>query len=402
MTGHRNGVMEPPSQRESTQSSEGDTDIDMAMPHSHFAPHYWRDNGISGTALQEKPNHGYQWASPALSEPIRMMLDLELVNKDRLASAGYPPVPPLYRFARAIKISDSKSVRPLPPVHPDSTSRKYAALVIDCEMVELENNVSDLVRISVVDFMTGSVVLDSLVQPMGIVRQWRTRVSGVDAAMLNAAKANPNVTVLRGWPEARELIFKVADEHTILIGHALSNDLKILRIAAQRVVDSLILTAQAAFGLSTKRFPRLWSLKTACKALMNIEIQRSCMAHDPLEDALATRELVLWCLTHSTALLAWAYDERTEYEQVSAARRSKPFEATRTRAAEAEARRMAERTVGEEPGESEEAKISLEVPAQRRGRGRASGARAGAKQAPAGRGRTWWRHQRGRVVQNEL
>jgi DNA polymerase III epsilon subunit-like protein len=212
----------------------------------------------------------------------------------------------------------------VPSANLSTGRKKYAALVIDCEMVELKDHVSDLVRISVVDFLTGDIVLNNLVQPVDTVKYWRARVSGVNPSILRAAHRDPNTTVLQGWPEARQKIFALADSDTVLMGHALSNDLKILRIAADRVVDSLVLTAAAAFGRTTKRFQRKWSLKSACKELMNIDIQMSKHAgHDPLEDALATRELILWCLTHPADLLAWGDNARTKYEKAAKERLEK-------------------------------------------------------------------------------
>ncbi|KAI1820109.1 ribonuclease H-like domain-containing protein [Xylaria intraflava] len=333
---HReNGVRKPRFQRWLDQNDHEDLESTFSTPNAHFAPHYWHKNGEAETSLQKVSDHGYLWASPALSEPIYSMLTFELLDYARLKSEGYPLMPPLFKFGRVLKMSDSRVIKPLPPADPDNAHHKYAALVIDCEMVELADRVSDLVRISVVDFMTGNIVLDSLVQPVGVVKQWRTRVSGVDAAMLRAAKADPNTTVLQGWPAAREKIFTLADENTIFIGHALSNDLKILRITTERVVDSLMLTAQAAFGRSIKRFPRMWSLKSACKGLMNIDVQKRRSAHDPREDALAARELVLWCLTHPTGLLDWGYDERTAFEQEAVIRYAKRLEEARQKAEEA-------------------------------------------------------------------
>ncbi|KAI8627194.1 ribonuclease H-like domain-containing protein [Xylariaceae sp. FL1651] len=210
--------------------------------------------------------------------------------------------------------------------------KPYAALVIDCEMVALEGQISDLVRLAVVDFATGDVVLNTLVQPTGHVIDWRARVSGVNPAILRAAKGDSNTTVLRGWPEARQKIFTLADSNTILVGHALPNDLKALRIAADRVVDTLVLTAKAVFGLSDVTFPRKWSLKTLCKELMGINIQNARLGHDCVEDALATRELILWCLSHPQELQAWGKTTRVVFEKEKLARQER-------QKAEAEARR---------------------------------------------------------------
>ncbi|KAI2624486.1 ribonuclease H-like domain-containing protein [Xylaria nigripes] len=335
----KNHVREQEHQHGSSESNPDDT---TQTSLTHFCPYYWRDGSESDTVLQNRPDCEYPWASPALSETVHSLLALELLDDHRLRSEGFPLLPPLFKYGRVIRFADSRTARSPPESDPNSRTRKYAALVIDCEMVELVDHVSDLVRISVVDFITGDVLLNTLVKPVGAVKQWRTRVSGVHPGMLRAAKADPNTTVLKGWPEAREKIFALADENTIFIGHALSNDLKVLRIASERVVDSLVLTAQAAFGSSIKRFPRMWSLKSACKELMNIDIQRGRAAHDPLEDALAARELIIWCLTHSAALLAWGYDGRTAFEEITTVRRAKQLVEARKKAQEAACKRAEE------------------------------------------------------------
>lgn len=295
---------------------------------AHFATEYWLEAKEPKIALQNRPGHGYLWASPALSYDIYPLIVSELLDKRRRDIEYYPIVPePNQR-------GPSASFKPLPPANTTGAGKAYAALVIDCEMVGLEGGVADLVRVSVIDFLTGHVVLDSLVQPTGRVTDWRSRVSGVDHAILRAAKDNPRTTVLQGWLEAREKIFNIADADTVLLGHALANDLKILRIVADRVVDSLVLTAQGAFGRSSNKFPRQWSLKSACKDLMGVEIQQPRMAHDPLEDALATREVIIWCLSHPEKLLEWGKGVRSEYEKAEAARREKQRLAALKRAEE--------------------------------------------------------------------
>lgn len=262
----------------------------------------------------------------------------ELLTPRRRGLEGFPTLatiitsPP--RSLELFAIADNKPL-PLPSPDPTGARKTYAALVVDCEMVELADRIVDLIRVSVVDFLTGEIVLNHLVQPTGSVKDWRSRVSGVDGAILRAAKTDPRATVLRGWPEARSRIFAVSDARTVFIGHALPNDLKILRIAADRVVDSIVLTAHAVFGSSVNGngpFPRTWGLKSGCKALLGVDIQARAAAHDPLEDALATRELVVWCLTHRDALREWGVTARVEFEKAAEARRLKQI-------AEAEERR---------------------------------------------------------------
>ncbi|KAJ8128689.1 hypothetical protein O1611_g4945 [Lasiodiplodia mahajangana] len=288
---------------------------------AHFSVEYWRERKDLKAALQERRGHGYQWASPALSDDIRQRLESELLDSRRRKLEYFPSMAEASSSVSG-KQNASASNKPLPPVSPRN-SETYAALVIDCEMVGLEDGSSDLVRISVIDFFKGDIVLNNLVQPIGRVKDWRSSVSGVDYALLQATKAKLNETVLKGWPEARQKLFAIADANTIFLGHSLPNDMKILRIVADRVVDSQVLTAQAAFGRSNTKFLRTWGLKSGCKDLMGIEIQQSRTAHDPLEDALATRELIIWCLTHPNELLEWGKKAKLEYEKKDQAMREK-------------------------------------------------------------------------------
>jgi DNA polymerase III epsilon subunit-like protein len=60
-----------------------------------------------------------------------------------------------------------------------------------------------------------------------------------------------------------------------------------------RVVDTAILVEKVV-GVGIRR---KWGLRVLCKELLDIEIQNHGMhAHDCLEDALATREVAIWCI----------------------------------------------------------------------------------------------------------
>lgn len=293
---------------------------------------FWSESDDTTAALANRPDHGFSWVSPTLSDNVQELLAAELLSQSQRDNSGFPTMPAWYTPAgnksRNVLKASGINKRPLPrPSSTNSSSaaqpKYYAALVVDCEMVELVDHTTDLVRVSVIDFFTGESVLDNLVQPTARVKDWRSRVSGVDPALLRAAHHDPSQTVLKGWPDAQARILAVSDTSTIFIGHALANDLKVLHIAADRVVDSLVLVAQAAFGRHRERFPRSWSLRTACEQLPRISIQKSRCAHDPREDTLATRELVIWALTHPKDILTWGARMKTEHEKKEEERREK-------------------------------------------------------------------------------
>ncbi|KAI0506513.1 ribonuclease H-like domain-containing protein [Xylaria bambusicola] len=336
------------------------TELTMTEPlPRHFLPSWWAQSGDLEAALQQRPDHGYSWASPVLNVSVYPLLKSQLLDSERRKSDGFPVPLSVFQYGQNMRGNEvNRNNTPLPP--PEAGSRPgfktYAALVIDCEMVELEDHVQDLVSVSVVDFLSGSVVLNTLVQPVGRVKNWVTRITGVTPAVLRDARSKSEV-LLQGWPEARARIFAVADSDTIFIGHALPNDLKILRIAARNVVDSTVLLAQAAFG-SVERFPRRWALKIACKELMDVNIQASRKPHSPLEDTLATRELVVWCLIHPSSLLEWGNKARIEYEKEKKERDEKRAEAQRKAAEERRMKILEEEAKEEEQKRCEHAALS--------------------------------------------
>ncbi|KAI1803238.1 ribonuclease H-like domain-containing protein [Daldinia bambusicola] len=204
---------------------------------------------------------------------------------------------------------DIRSFLPTPAKIRGVPRRK--ALVVDCEMVGVAGGRSELAYICIVDLFTREVLVNSLVLPTELVRDWRTKYSGVTPAMMAQARANN--TVLNGWPTARDKLFELADTNTILIGHSLNNDLEAMHVIHPKVVDSAILVAEAVFGKGTM-LRRKWGLKVLCEELLGIKIQASKNGHDCLEDTLASREIVLWCFGEREKLATWAKGALAKYE----------------------------------------------------------------------------------------
>lgn len=77
-------------------------------------------------------------------------------------------------------------LKPHPAYTPDTTSlpaarahlRKHFAVALDCEMVGVAGNRSELARLGVVDALTGATLLDVYVRPREAVWNWRTPTSG--------------------------------------------------------------------------------------------------------------------------------------------------------------------------------------------------------------------------------
>jgi DNA polymerase III epsilon subunit-like protein len=185
---------------------------------------------------------------------------------------------------------------------------KLEAVVLDCEMAGVAGGASEVISICAVDYLTGAVLLNKLVCPTGKVTSWRSSIHGITKATMLAAVASGEV--LAGWNSARQEVWKLIDDNTILVGHALQHDLDSLRIIHHRVVDSAIL-ARNAVGSA-----RQWGLHVLCNQLLHKKIRENSRGlHDCLEDVLATREVALLCTRDKERLRNWAEVAKADEER---------------------------------------------------------------------------------------
>jgi DNA polymerase III epsilon subunit-like protein len=71
-------------------------------------------------------------------------------------------------------------------------------------MAQVKGLRSEVILICAVDYFTGAVLLNRLVHPDEIVRDWRTKIHGItDAAMKKAVSQGH---VLAGWTEAHRVV----------------------------------------------------------------------------------------------------------------------------------------------------------------------------------------------------
>ncbi|KAL5636456.1 hypothetical protein ACGC1H_000424 [Rhizoctonia solani] len=159
-----------------------------------------------------------------------------------------------------------------------STLLEVAAL--DCEMIYTTAGMS-IARVSVIDG-AGKCVYDKLMKldPGVDVLDYNTRFSGVKS--LDEAKLDLN--------GVRREMRKFIGPETILIGHALENDMRALRMIHHRVVDTAILFPHQS-GPPYRR-----ALKDLARQHLGILIQNNVdgdnLGHSSLEDAVATLDLV--------------------------------------------------------------------------------------------------------------
>ncbi|KGO36145.1 Exonuclease, RNase T/DNA polymerase III [Penicillium expansum] len=195
------------------------------------------------------------------------------------------------------------------PMPKENTARRKV-LALDCEMVGVEDGRKELAFLVVLDVLTGEVLINNFVNPINVVRNWHTRWSGITCSDMKAA-VRENIA-LRGWRAARASLFEYMDHDTILVGHALQNDLNALGVLHSTVIDTAILTADAVYGPLARPFRRTWSLKALAKDFLGHEIQAGKNGHSALEDTLATRDVLVFCTKNPLEFETWADKARSE------------------------------------------------------------------------------------------
>lgn len=114
-----------------------------------------------------------------------------------------------------------------------------AAVAIDCEMGTAVTGDSELIRLTAIDYLTGEVLINNLVQPDQPMLHLNTRFSGVTFPQLNEAKKKK--TCLMGKAGARHALWRFVGPYTALVGHGVNNDLRALRWIHPTVIDSFII-----------------------------------------------------------------------------------------------------------------------------------------------------------------
>ncbi|XP_046966308.1 exonuclease GOR-like isoform X1 [Vanessa cardui] len=125
----------------------------------------------------------------------------------------------------------------------------------------------------------GRLVYRSLVKPSSPVVDHNTRFSGIRPRDLARA-----TKTLR---DVQNDILGFVGSDTILVGHALENDLRALKLLHSAVVDTCALYPHS------RGFPLRRSLRALSEELLGRSVQRSSSGHSPLEDARAAMDLVL-------------------------------------------------------------------------------------------------------------
>ncbi|XP_050328441.1 putative exonuclease GOR [Bactrocera neohumeralis] len=166
-------------------------------------------------------------------------------------------------------------------VHTRHITDEPKVYALDCEMFHTGRGLA-LTKVTVIGF-DGQLVYQNYVRPTSIVVDHNRRFSGVTDR--DVSKSKKPVKTLG---EVQLDLLQIIDANSILIGHGLENDLRVLQIVHQTVVDTSIVFSHS------NGFPYRHSLKHLVKKHLKRNIQLEGKSHDTLEDARACWELMLW------------------------------------------------------------------------------------------------------------
>ncbi|KAH7316772.1 hypothetical protein B0I35DRAFT_479590 [Stachybotrys elegans] len=125
---------------------------------------------------------------------------------------------------------------PTPNGHGDSNREPLKAVSIDCEMGTADSGESELIRLSLIDYFSGQVLIDSLVYPNCKMAHYNTRWSGVTRRDMEDARRAGRC--IFGRDRAREAVWRYVGPQTVVVGHAANGDLAALRWLHPRVADT--------------------------------------------------------------------------------------------------------------------------------------------------------------------
>ena len=192
------------------------------------------------------------------------------------------------------------------------------AVAIHCSKVVLALGTKEVVKLALIDMLTGQILLNHLVcpDPPTKVATWHLDTGLRGYADLEVAR-KADYKILKGWRAARAALFHYVDKDTILVGHELRADTDALRLIHGRGVDIGLMVQTVANGpLSRKQL----SLDSLCRDLKNINLPGftdPICGRDPVTGAFAVREVLLWMVKNHNDLKKWSRARSLEYQRLN-------------------------------------------------------------------------------------
>lgn len=161
----------------------------------------------------------------------------------------------------------------------DADDDNYGVFALDCEMCYTLNGL-ELTKVTVVN-SDGRLVYEKLVRPASKIVDYNTRFSGITEKMLSARG-------VRTLEHVQTDLLRLINARTILIGHAIHNDLRALKLLHRNVIDTSLVFPHH-FGQ-----PYRLSLRQIVKNYLHRDIQTGDQGHCSFEDSRACLEALLW------------------------------------------------------------------------------------------------------------
>lgn len=198
---------------------------------------------------------------------------------------------------RLSTLTNATSIKP----HDEPMQKRHMYFALDCEMVGVgpEGLDSALARLSIVNW-DNQIVLDTYVKVDEAVTDYRTFVSGIKPEHINSASA---MSLSEAQAKAKEILMG-----KILIGHGLTNDLKVIGI--DHPWTDVRDTATYQPFMRERKSENSQSGVTFCPRKLRdlaweelgTQIQVMGKSHSPIEDALTSMSL------YKRARTAWELD----------------------------------------------------------------------------------------------
>ena len=195
--------------------------------------------------------------------------------------------------------SNSNGWKTIGPTSPDR-SAPGRIIGFDVETVATASNQRQLARVSAVEMEwpeaggtnpTFHTVLDVFVDPGEAVVNYRTSVSGISEELLNQEREQGT---LKSFEEAQQLLIGLGDDINggalVLVGHALSNDLKATKLMPVVKNKGFVDTAYL-FSYANVPFKSV-GLKLAMNHVLGLQIQSG--EHNSIEDAVSALKLAAY------------------------------------------------------------------------------------------------------------